>query len=287
MISPSLSSDDDHEARERATRSPSPEVDLSSGPLELESGMVANDDEVIMAGPPTPAGSFGGRSSLGGRDGSQAEGNDVLSTRAASPPLEGDEREFTRTASAMQSKRSFELQGVDGPSQQDESADTNDPVRMNDVDEDVDMLLPAGPESESEEHAERRHSEAAAVLFGQSQEGSVLSTTIAAHAGHVITDPLSKPSSMTGLHISTQFTNMTMIVSPVQQQPTAVGASAATTPIDMDIDVDMDLVVDSKVAFASQSDGTNKNVPDLAWATELQSPETVELAELDDLLGEF
>ncbi|KAI9882703.1 MAG: hypothetical protein M1823_005550 [Watsoniomyces obsoletus] len=270
MISPSLSSDDDHEARERAARSPSPEVDLSSGPLDLE--MDARPDDGIV-GPPTPAGSFGGRSSLGGRDGSHMEGSDVLSTRAASPPLEGDEREFTRTASAMQNKRSFDLQRIDEQARNQ----THDANALR-VDGEVDMFLSAGSESESEEHAERRHSEAAAVLFGQSPAVPMtMSTSMTAHAGNF----MSKHSS-NGLHVSTQLTSMTRMVHPLEET-----ASAVTTPMDMDIDTDMDLVVEKRVAFAEQGSEKNKKVSDLAWAMELQSPETVELAELDDLLGGF
>lgn len=106
IISPSISSgsvDEDSEAAEERRRdalSPSPEVDLSAHDLDP----AGSGPEVDFVTPPTPAGSsFSGRSSLA-RDGSNGSpSEDVLSHnhRAASPPLEGDEKEFTQTASNM------------------------------------------------------------------------------------------------------------------------------------------------------------------------------------------
>ena len=66
--------------------------------------MVEGTDDAFTS-PPTPAGSFSGRSSLA-RDvtngsSSSEEINLVHNHRAASPPLEGDEKEFTQTASSM------------------------------------------------------------------------------------------------------------------------------------------------------------------------------------------
>ena len=103
IISPSISSasvDEDMETAEERKRdalSPSPEVDLSTHEIE---GAVTGQ-EMDFATPPTPGSSFSGRSSLA-RDGSNVSASDnALSHnhRAASPPLEGDEKEFTQTAS--------------------------------------------------------------------------------------------------------------------------------------------------------------------------------------------
>ncbi|KAL8732874.1 MAG: hypothetical protein Q9166_002475 [cf. Caloplaca sp. 2 TL-2023] len=105
IISPSLSnaSDDDSEAvelRKREAFSPSPEVDLSVPEFDTATHM--EDD---FYNPPTPAGSTpSGRSSLA-RDGSSGSAPEDVSLahnhRAQSPPLEGDEKEFTQTASNM------------------------------------------------------------------------------------------------------------------------------------------------------------------------------------------
>ena len=105
IISPSISSasvDEDMEAAEERKRdalSPSPEVDLSAHEIEG----AATGPEMDYVPPPTPGSSFSGRSSLA-RDGSSVSASDnVLSHnhRAASPPLEGDEKEFTQTASSV------------------------------------------------------------------------------------------------------------------------------------------------------------------------------------------
>ena len=105
IISPSISSasvDGDAEAaegRKREALSPSPEVDLSNHEFDG----AAPDSEVDFVTPPTPGSSFSGRSSLA-RDGSSGSSPDTVLShnhRAASPPLEGDEKEFTQTASSV------------------------------------------------------------------------------------------------------------------------------------------------------------------------------------------
>ncbi|KAL8862062.1 MAG: hypothetical protein Q9178_001517 [Gyalolechia marmorata] len=119
IISPSLSNasvdDDDSEAvelRKREVFSPSPEVDLSVPEFETSTHM---EDE--FHNPPTPAGStLSGRSSLA-RDGSNGGGSEDMSLahnhRAQSPPLEGDEKEFTQTASNMRIRgMSFDDQSI-------------------------------------------------------------------------------------------------------------------------------------------------------------------------------
>jgi hypothetical protein len=87
IISPSLSSaasrSDEADAEQRRELSPSPEVDLSSPEF----------DEDDAASPPTPTGSFSGRIAP------------VRNTRASSPPLEKDEKEFTQTARGMKKRK--------------------------------------------------------------------------------------------------------------------------------------------------------------------------------------
>ncbi|KAK3381598.1 hypothetical protein B0H63DRAFT_209383 [Podospora didyma] len=102
IISPSLSSaasgsedaadpDDDERRREL---SPSPEVDLSSPELD------DMDDDVAM--PTTPIGSFSARG-YGSQLGRSSSG--ARNHRAASPPLEKDEKEFTQTADGLQKRK--------------------------------------------------------------------------------------------------------------------------------------------------------------------------------------
>lgn len=106
VISPSLSNasvDGDAEAaeeRKREALSPSPEVDLSvhdvvSRSSETDSQFVA----LGTSGRPT----FPARPGLSGTElhPSHSEGGLAHSHRAVSPPLEGDEKEFTQTASIV------------------------------------------------------------------------------------------------------------------------------------------------------------------------------------------
>ena len=96
VISPSLSSnaDEDNEdkfSRSRAQLSPSPEVDLSSPELDDETDAEA-------------ASTFSGRHSLS-RDHSSTSLNLSHNRRAASPPLEREERDFKQTANELQEQR--------------------------------------------------------------------------------------------------------------------------------------------------------------------------------------
>lgn len=162
IISPSLSNasvdDDDSDAaelRKREAFSPSPEVDLSVP--ELDAVAQAKDD---FHSPPTPAGStLSGRSSLA-RDGSNGSGSEGMNLthnhRAQSPPLEGDEREFTQTASNMRMRgMSFDEQNI-RPSTE----------AVNDLPATVGgMRL-----DETEEEAAHRDQEDGVALFGGHQD---------------------------------------------------------------------------------------------------------------------
>ena len=161
VISPSLSNasvDDDtdgNDDRRREAMSPSPEVDLSTPELDATSPGV--DEDLI---PPTPAGSsFSGRSSLA-RDGSSGSSPESINLahnhRGASPPLEGDEREFTQTASSMR-MRGMSLDDTNiRQSKEVENNYTEDPSLMQ--------------VEETEEEKVKRNSEAAATLFGDDHQ---------------------------------------------------------------------------------------------------------------------
>ena len=79
VVSPALSDDDGRETRRRLEPSPSPEVDLSSHDLDHV------DD---TTGPPSPA--------CSSRD--HQPGPLAQKSSLSSPPLEGDEREFSQSA---------------------------------------------------------------------------------------------------------------------------------------------------------------------------------------------
>ncbi len=150
IISPSISSasiDEDPEAaeeRKRDAMSPSPELDLETEDLDVAVPGAEGD----FVTPLTPAGSsFSGRSSLA-RDGSNGSSSDsVLSHnhRAASPPLEGDEKEFTQTASSMRMRG----MSLDDPTVRPSTEDAHEMER-----------------EETEEEKAKRNREAAEALFG-------------------------------------------------------------------------------------------------------------------------
>ena len=107
QITPSVSAasiaedgDEDVE-RERARLSPSPEVDLSNPEFDEE---MAGDglDGATPGAPPSQPGSFSAQY--------LQKHNPSLSHnhRSASPPLEGDEKEFTQTASSVRERASAE-----------------------------------------------------------------------------------------------------------------------------------------------------------------------------------
>jgi len=224
IISPSLSNasvdeDEEVEQRKREALSPSPEIDLSTPELDEN----ADDD---MA-PPTPAGSFSGRSSLA-RDGTNPhnEVRLVHNHRAASPPLEGDEREFTQTASSMRA-RGMSLDDSVRPSTEEQ--------------EHTELDGQSAPLEETAEMTELRNKETAAALFGHT------------HANHdvdamVLSSPVVRP---TQLHVVTEARKIDM----------------------MDVDTKDQVSTFGETRFG------------MGW--DMRSPENVELAELDDLLGGF
>ncbi|KAL9094504.1 MAG: hypothetical protein Q9163_006548 [Psora crenata] len=118
IISPSISSasvdgdTDAAEERRREALSPSPEVDLSNHEFD---GAAAPGPHVDFVTPPPSGPSFSGRSSLT-RDGSAGPHSDAALShhhRATSPPLEGDEKEFTQTASSVRMRgMSLDAHGI-------------------------------------------------------------------------------------------------------------------------------------------------------------------------------
>ena len=130
------------EERKRSALSPSPEVDLTNHELDAITSANPND----FPTPDASASSFSGRSSLA-RDTSTGSATDdmILSHvhRAASPPLEGDEKEFTQTASNMR------LRGMS----------LDEPRPKIEVEDAMDV-------DETEEEKAKKNREAALALFG-------------------------------------------------------------------------------------------------------------------------
>ncbi|KAL5399597.1 hypothetical protein PMIN03_010106 [Paraphaeosphaeria minitans] len=144
IISPSLSSaasDDDADSHARDVRSPSPELDLS-------------DYDDAVSDPFTNA------------THQPTTHNIAHNRRAQSPPLEVDEREFTRTASSLQERRRSAQAERERSHSAVEENTTRPDVAMN-------MDMDGIPELvETEESAARKNSETAAALFGQMQHAT-------------------------------------------------------------------------------------------------------------------
>ncbi|KAI9749272.1 MAG: hypothetical protein M1815_002624 [Lichina confinis] len=298
LISPSLSSDDDdHETRKREAMSPSPEVDLSPAPPhpdEVDPDVVARED-VYFDAPPvvgaaaTPPGSFGVRTSLG-RDASHPDA-DAMSHRAPSPPLERDEREFTRTASAMQSKRSrsadrrrMALDHADPTtaraSVKDDSAWAEAARSGDDRPADVDVVVDTRI---VEDEGDGRHSEAAALfLFGQDSPTSGAAATASL-------SPVKLPTAMplmgsrgpaAGLHI---LTGVTALRSGPQ-----LDHADSFALMDLDARSPDQPHANTRLAPSSSSSrAAFAPMSDMSWDGDMRSPEHVELQELEDLLGGF
>lgn len=197
VISPSISNasvDGDAEAaeeRKREALSPSPEVDLSVHDVGI--GATDSAPEFVPPGTPAAASSYSGRSSLA-RDGSKASqtenrANHNHNHRAASPPLETDEKEFTQTASSMR------MRGMS----------LDDPTVRPSTEELGEMVI-----EESEEQVARRSREAAEALFGAHHPQAM-------GAMALMSSPMVKPSQPAGLEreVKKEEGDMVMQVSTV------------------------------------------------------------------------
>ncbi|GLB05262.1 hypothetical protein BO85DRAFT_160477 [Aspergillus piperis CBS 112811] len=308
-ITPSVSSADldeeDAMARERSRLSPSPEVDLSSPDFEEESI------------------DLDGRNGPGGASRSGTDFNDhhharlMHSNRAASPPLEGDEKEFTQTASAVRERASEQKGGQlqipgggfsalsEGLSElHDGAMSISDSVedsplssisgdRMSD-DQDGDYFSHNAYQQQSplQDHLQQQQDlddAAVATLFGTSPSPSLTSVASSISSGTSV-------ASDDGLDGETQPETIgrTPQIS-LPEDLTVPPVSALKRSIDMlnsglpDLDMKMSDLneQDDKLplgasAFASQD---VEMVFD-SWR-ELQSPETVEVDELDEMFGEI
>ncbi|KAL9594953.1 MAG: hypothetical protein Q9219_006733 [cf. Caloplaca sp. 3 TL-2023] len=158
IISPSLSNasvdEEDFESaelRKREAFSPSPEIDLSAPELDT---VAHTEDEFHV--PLTPAGStLSGRSSLA-RDGSSGSGSEnsnlTHNHRVHSPPLEGDEKEFTQTASNMR------MRGM--------SLDDQSVRQSTEAENELPMTVEEMHLGETEDEVAHRNQEDGATLFG-------------------------------------------------------------------------------------------------------------------------
>ena len=247
-LTPSVSSmdqDDEDLARERARMSPSPEVDLSSPDFE--------DDD------------FSHRSANPGPSFTTRQSRMMHSTRAASPPLEGDEKEFTQTASAVRERASERnrrgasaisegLSGLEGTSTSSSPMDESPVENLDQADYFAHLSSQDQPQDLDEATT--------ATLFGTSPSPSLASSgTSAPSEGAVDTEE------------STQ--------SVVSSHRISLPEDPSRNPVKQE-SPDVDMAEEEELSLTTKP----LPLPFDAWR-ELQSPETVDVDELDEMFGEI
>ncbi|KAJ9316806.1 hypothetical protein DTO271D3_2939 [Paecilomyces variotii] len=314
QMTPSISSlDQDEEDALARQRSPSPEVDLSSPEFE--------DDNMDLAGHHNAGGSGVPANGFSDR---RSQHRLAHNHRAASPPLEGDEREFTQTASSVRERTSEErAQRQDGakgnaPQLSEAASELSSALASfsgSPMDEDPlsSASASAVPEDQYSDYfsridsraAEQDLDEAAAVtLFGTSPSPSLSSTASSISSGTSAPSEIDADSEMcttTGLlKLQQNMAASARGASPVSVPGDANGATAKALKRSIDmlendfsgVDLKVDLQFgehDARKPLANRPFGVMTMDFDMirdSWS-ELQSPETVEVDELDEMFGDF
>ena len=233
IISPSLSStsaidEEDRYVRDRPAMSPSPEVDLFSPELD------ENSDQT----PPTPGSRFHARNSA-----PRERPEYSHPRRAASPPLEHEERDFKQTASQLH-EQAQARRNSQNDIKMEMDTDSNVPNPQPDV---VSTSIEV---TESDENAVRHNSEAAMALFGSSDH---LTMPQSSHMD--FSSPLLPPRD--GVQVHSHPVDHTSHTSRLHHEESAMD------PMSLD-------------------------VPDVSFSWDnLQSPETVELDELEHMFDAY
>lgn len=236
IISPSLSSasaadEEDCCTRDRQALSPSPEVDLSSPEFEEYRGH----------SPPAPGVPFHHRSSLP-RDSSGW----LPTRRAASPPLENEERDFKQTASALYEQALARRNSQEN--QKDINMEQGDTVAG--AEQRNDSISESIEPRETEESAALKNREAAAALFES--------------------EHLQMP------------TDQTMDFS----SPMILAQNGMHTDLSITTDRECSNLKHTTLESGDEDHEMHLPGPAFAWDT-LQSPENIELAELDDMFDAY
>lgn len=251
IISPSLSSasaaDEDDEQYNRARQALSPSPEVDLSTPELD-----NED---TEHPPTPGAPFSARNSVSR---SRAASNSDLSRhrRAGSPPLEREERDFKQTANALHEQA---LQRRN--SQQSHSTNPTSPhASSSGADGEEEPTVSMSIEEDSEESRARKTSEDAAALFGQADHLKPLGP----HSV-LFSSPLLGPQN--ALRIDTGSLHSKSEKADEPMENLNLDQHRATT-----------------TAVVSSKDDVVEVMLD--W-DDLQSPENVEMAELEDMFDSY
>lgn len=271
-LTPSLSSgsvdqdEDDAMARERSRLSPSPEIDLSSPEFE--------EHDAFNARAATST--------------SQSNNHHRLSHnhRAVSPPLEGDEREFTQTASSLRERASEEK-----ASRQSSLAASSMPVD----EPQTQAVYPGSPMDEesltsseksqyedyfshdsSRDHQQDSDDAAVAALFGTSPSPSLTSVSSSLSSGTTASSSESDTPDVLPMH------SVSVAVSTATSPKLALDMSSSSKrPFDM-----VETSFPTKSADLKFSQTFDFDMIMESWS-DLRSPETVEVDELDEMFGDI
>ncbi|KAA8646131.1 hypothetical protein EYZ11_011723 [Aspergillus tanneri] len=310
-FTPSVSSADldeeDALARERSRLSPSPEVDLSSPDFETED--IDLDGRADPNSVARHSGEFPDHSH---------QARLLHSNRAASPPLEGDEKEFTLTASAVRERASEQkavrlettkgafsaltegLNELDDGSMSisetpidDSSLSSTSGDRMSDS-PDTDYFSQGGfseqPSLQEQLQLHEMDEAAVVTLFGTSPSPSLTSVASSLSSGtSVASDDGLDSEDRSGAIGSTPQISL-------PEDPEGASVSTLKRSIDMlnselpDLDMKMsDLAEQESKLSLGARDIMRADIEmafDDSWK-ELQSPETVGVHELDEMFGEI
>jgi hypothetical protein len=285
QITPSVSSLEDVEDMVRE-RSPSPEVDLSSPDFE---------DLNSSASHGSSSDRFSSASNLTRL---------MHSNRAASPPLEGDEKEFTQTASAVRERASEEKASESTRSQsilsESLSAVEDRNARISESPVNGGSMSPSlhGDGMSEEEysdyfsHMPADHmvqdldEAAASALFGTSPSPSLTSIASSISSGTSLADIGADSEGLAGKLAPPQIT--------LPVDPDAAPVSTLKRSLDMlnsglpDVDLKMSDLTESheRLTLTPRPISMNSEPIFDSWR-ELQNPEMVEVDELDEMFGEI
>lgn len=295
LDTPSVSSLDQDEEdamlRDRARLSPSPEVDLSSPDFE---------DDHQFHGRHDPHGLSNRSPDFVDRSRSHL----MHSNRAASPPLEGDEREFTQTASAVRERaseqRATEHDKPDvvfsalseGLSELEDGGMSISPSPLEDGSSASGDQMPDGQNGDYFSHLDSQdkpQEDAATALFGTSPSPSLTSVASSLSSG---------TSAALDAGLRTEESTDAIAGAPqisLPEDPETSCVSTLKRSIDMlnselpEVDMKMSDLAESDAPLSLAAKPVLDTEPETAFDAwkELQSPETVEVDELDEMFGEI
>ncbi|KAL3469246.1 hypothetical protein BJX99DRAFT_80656 [Aspergillus californicus] len=303
IMTPAASSvDEDEEDTESRQRSPSPEVDLSSPDFDEDINLdTCGDSGSSRHSPEFP---------------DHRHTRVIHSHRAASPPLEGDEKEFTQTASAVRERASEQkahhptpakggysalteaLQGLDHMSMSISGTPVDDSHLSSFGD---DQMSEAQDDYFSSENRQGQYplqdqlqqqvldEATVAALFGTSPSPSLTSVASSVSSG-------TSAASDDGLDLESGPTSLgTAPRIALPHDPSLARMSSLKRSIDMlddempDLDMRMSDLAEGDDKVAVKPMMLSSFSPEIAldsWR-ELQSPESVDVDELDEMFDEF